>query len=62
MLELSPEHEAFRASVRDFAEKEIAPHVAQWDKDHHFPVDVVQKMGELGLFGFHRAGGVRRRW
>src|SRR6476646_7325749 len=51
MFELSPEHEAFRASVRDFAEKEIAPHVAQWDKDHHFPVDVVQKMGELGLFG-----------
>ncbi len=51
MFELSPEHEAFRASVRDFAEKEIAPHVAQWDQDHHFPVDVVQKMGELGLFG-----------
>ena len=51
MFELSREHEEFRASVRDFAEKEIAPHVAQWDKDHHFPVDVVQKMGRLGLFG-----------
>jgi butyryl-CoA dehydrogenase len=51
MFELSREHEEFRASVRDFAEKEIAPHVAQWDKDHHFPVDVVQKMGQLGLFG-----------
>ncbi len=49
--ELSPEHEAFRHSVRDFAEKEIAPHVAQWDRDHHFPVDVVEKMGDLGLFG-----------
>jgi len=49
--ELSPEHEAFRHSVRDFAEKEIAPHVAQWDRDHYFPVDIVQKMGELGLFG-----------
>ena len=62
MFELSPEHEAFRASVRDFAEKEIAPHVAQWDQDHHFPVDVVQKMGELGLFGLTAPGGVRRRW
>jgi len=49
--ELSPEHEAFRASVRDFAEKEIAPHAAEWDRAHHFPTDVVQKMGELGLFG-----------
>ncbi|HEU5045146.1 MAG TPA: acyl-CoA dehydrogenase family protein [Nocardioidaceae bacterium] len=49
--ELSPEHEAFRASVRDFAEKEIAPHAASWDRDHHFPTDVVHKMGDLGLFG-----------
>ena len=49
--ELSPEHEQFRRSVRDFAEKEIAPHAAQWDRDHHFPIDVVQKMGELGLMG-----------
>ncbi|WP_420121828.1 acyl-CoA dehydrogenase family protein [Nakamurella sp.] len=51
MVELSEEHEAFRAAVRDFAEKEIAPHVARWDRDHHFPVDVVQKMGGMGLFG-----------
>ena len=50
-FELSREHEAFRMSVREFAEKEIAPHVPQWDREHHFPVDVVQKMGELGLFG-----------
>ena len=51
MFELSREHEEFRRSVRDFAEKEIAPHAAQWDRDHHFPVDVVQKMGKLGLMG-----------
>ncbi len=50
-FELSREHEDFRASVRDFAEAEIAPHAAQWDRDHHFPVDVVQRMGKLGLFG-----------
>ncbi|MCD9198963.1 acyl-CoA dehydrogenase family protein [Aeromicrobium wangtongii] len=48
---LSREHETFRRSVREFAEAEIAPHVAQWDKDHHFPVDLVHKMGDLGLFG-----------
>jgi alkylation response protein AidB-like acyl-CoA dehydrogenase len=50
-FELSEEHESFRQVVRDFAEKEIAPHVAQWDREHHFPVDVVHAMGELGLFG-----------
>src|SRR4051812_42916297 len=49
--ELSPEHEQFRRTVRDFAEKEIAPHAAEWDRAHHFPVDVVHKMGDLGLFG-----------
>ncbi|CAA9379426.1 MAG: Isovaleryl-CoA dehydrogenase [uncultured Nocardioides sp.] len=50
-FELSPEHEQFRRSVRDFAQAEIAPHAAQWDRDHHFPTDVVQKMGKLGLMG-----------
>jgi butyryl-CoA dehydrogenase len=50
-FELSAEHETFRRSVRDFAEAEIAPHAAQWDRDHHFPTDVVQKMGDLGLMG-----------
>jgi short/branched chain acyl-CoA dehydrogenase len=50
-FELSREHEEFRRSVREFAQAEIAPHAAQWDRDHHFPVDVVHKMGDLGLFG-----------
>lgn len=49
--ELSREHEEFRRSVREFANAEIAPYAAQWDRDHHFPVDVVQQMGKLGLFG-----------
>ena len=51
MFELSQDHEDFRASVRDFAEREVEPHVAQWDKDHHLPLEVVQRMGDLGLFG-----------
>mgnify|MGYP000134071808 CR=1 FL=1 len=49
--QLSSEHETFRHSVRDFAAAEIAPHAARWDAEHHFPTDVVAKMGELGLFG-----------
>lgn len=47
----SPEHEAFRKVVREFAEAEIAPHAVDWDRDHHFPVETVRKMGDLGLFG-----------
>ena len=45
------EQEAFRNVVRDFAESEVAPHVEEWDREHTFPVDLVHKMGELGLFG-----------
>ena len=48
---LSPEHEEFRRTVRDFAERELRPHVARWDAEHTFPVEAVLKMGELGLFG-----------
>jgi alkylation response protein AidB-like acyl-CoA dehydrogenase len=50
-FELADHHETFRKVVRDFAEREVAPHVAEWDLAHHFPTDVVRKMGELGLFG-----------
>ncbi|RNI22144.1 acyl-CoA dehydrogenase family protein [Flexivirga caeni] len=51
MFELTQEHEDFRQVVRDFAEREVAPHVAQWDREHHFPVELMPKLGELGLFG-----------
>ncbi|HVV38065.1 MAG TPA: acyl-CoA dehydrogenase family protein [Acidimicrobiales bacterium] len=45
------EQEQFRKVVRDFAAAEIAPHAEVWDRDHSFPVETVQAMGELGLFG-----------
>jgi butyryl-CoA dehydrogenase len=48
---LSREHEEFRAVVRHFATSRIAPHIARWDREHHFPLDVVREMGDLGLFG-----------
>ena len=58
--ELSDEHEAFRKVVRSFAEAEIAPHAAEWDRTCHFPTDLVHTMGDLGLFGLvfpERFGG-----
>ena len=51
VFELSKEHEDFRAVVREFAETEVAPHIAQWDRDAYFPVELIPKMGDLGLFG-----------
>ncbi len=51
LFELSAEHEEFRRVVRDFAETEVAPYVADWDRARYFPTEVVAKMGELGLFG-----------
>src|SRR5436305_12327287 len=50
-FELTPEQEALRKVVRDFADAEIAPHAEAWDRDHTFPVDTVLAMGRLGLFG-----------
>ena len=50
-FQFSAEQEAFRKVVREFAEAEIGPHAERWDREHTFPVEVVHKMGELGLFG-----------
>ncbi|NIA25951.1 MAG: acyl-CoA dehydrogenase [Gammaproteobacteria bacterium] len=50
-FEPSEEHQAFRKVIREFAEQEIAPYAEEWDRNHSFPLDVVRKMGDLGLFG-----------
>ena len=42
---------AIRATVRDFALREILPHRMDWDERQHFPRDLFTKMGELGLLG-----------
>lgn len=38
-------------SVREFAQKEIKPHVMEWDESQKFPVDLFKKMGEMGWMG-----------
>jgi alkylation response protein AidB-like acyl-CoA dehydrogenase len=37
--------------ARDFAEREIVPHIMTWDESQEFPIDVFHKMGALGLMG-----------
>ncbi len=58
---LSEEQQAFRNTARAFAERELAPHAAQWDRDQHFPVDVIRAAGKLGFLGIYtpeRDGGL----
>jgi alkylation response protein AidB-like acyl-CoA dehydrogenase len=50
-LMTAEDHDQFRLVVRDFAQKEIAPFAAQWDKDCRFPIELIPKMGAIGLFG-----------
>lgn len=45
------EQQLLRRSVRDFAETEIRPHVAEWDEAQHFPSELVPRLAELGLMG-----------
>ncbi|HEU5179569.1 MAG TPA: acyl-CoA dehydrogenase [Candidatus Polarisedimenticolia bacterium] len=50
-MELTSEHVTIRDMVRDFAEKEIAPHAAQFDRTREFPYENVKKCAELNLMG-----------
>jgi alkylation response protein AidB-like acyl-CoA dehydrogenase len=50
-FELTDEQEQLRKEIRDFAASEIAPHVLRWDEASEFPLEVVKKLGEMGLMG-----------
>ena len=52
MFELTQDHEEFRHLVRDFAEAEITPKIAEWDKQTYFPVELMPKLGELGAVSY----------
>ncbi|HEX4310484.1 MAG TPA: acyl-CoA dehydrogenase [Acidobacteriaceae bacterium] len=48
---LTEDQEALRREIRDFAAREIAPHVLRWDEASEFPHDVVKQLGAMGLLG-----------
>jgi len=52
-FELSEEQKMFQSMVRDFVDNEIAPRAAEWDETEEFPLDIVRKMAEVGLYGLH---------
>ncbi len=50
-FELTSDQKEIQALAREFAQAEIEPHAAQWDREHHFPKDLFGKLAELGLMG-----------
>jgi alkylation response protein AidB-like acyl-CoA dehydrogenase len=48
---LTPEHEMVVRMVRDFAEKEVAPYVKEYDRAHKPFVRAIERMAELGILG-----------
>ncbi len=49
--ELTDDQREIRDLARRFADDEIAPHAARWDREHTFPAAVFEHLGELGLMG-----------
>ncbi|MBU2553748.1 MAG: acyl-CoA dehydrogenase family protein [Bacteroidetes bacterium] len=52
-FDLNDEQQLIRATVRDFAEREIKPVAQELDENAEFSFDLTAKMGELGLFGMN---------
>jgi len=50
-FELSEEQRWVQRVAREFAEREVAPHVAEWEEEEAIPPDIFRRMGELGLLG-----------
>lgn len=48
---LDEQRKEFVQLAREFAEKEIAPHAAEWDRRKEFPREVIRRLGELGFLG-----------
>ena len=48
---LTPDQTMIRDAVRDFAQQELWPNAAQWDKEHTFPHEVHQGLAALGAYG-----------
>jgi len=50
-FQLNDEQLHLKKSVREFAEREIAPHVMEWDEASQFPLSTIKELGKLGLLG-----------
>ena len=56
-LELSEDQRALKHTVREYAEAEIAPHAAEWDRTGFFPSSTIRQLGVLGVMGLGATSG-----
>jgi alkylation response protein AidB-like acyl-CoA dehydrogenase len=54
-FELNEDQRAIQEMTRAFAAERVAPHALEWDRDRHFPDDVIRATGELGFGGIYCA-------
>ncbi len=52
-FELSDEQRLLVDSARAFAAQELAPHAADWDREHHFPLEVIKRAGAQGYLALY---------
>ncbi|WP_026401996.1 acyl-CoA dehydrogenase family protein [Actinomadura rifamycini] len=52
-FELNDEQKLFRETLRDFADKEIAPVAPEWERTGRYPTEIVEGLRDLGLFGLN---------
>jgi len=48
---LTQDQEMIRDAVRAFAQEQLWPHAARWDREHHFPREAHQGLAALGCYG-----------
>lgn len=50
-FELPESHRILRGTIRDFCEREVAPHARTWDAEERFPTQLIPKLSSLGMLG-----------
>jgi alkylation response protein AidB-like acyl-CoA dehydrogenase len=50
-FDLSEEQLVLQLAVREFCAREIIPHAARWDREEHFPIEIIPALGRMGLLG-----------
>ena len=48
---LSEQHQMIRDALREFAQQQLRPHAAAWDRERRFPREALQQLAQLGAFG-----------
>jgi alkylation response protein AidB-like acyl-CoA dehydrogenase len=50
-FQLTDEQNQLKKSIREFAEREIVPHVMEWDEACKFPAEIIKDLGKMGVMG-----------